>query len=112
MLLDELVCAGPYAWEVPVDRRADMRVPARIYADDALIEAMVAGEAVSQLMNITTLPGVVDRVYGMPDMHEGYGFPVGGVAATLMGSGNHFVEVVDEVLDAEAAEAMRLSRAS
>jgi tRNA-splicing ligase RtcB len=87
MRSDELVRAGPYAWEVPVDRRADMRVPARIYADDALIEAMVAGEAVSQLMNVTTLPGVVDRVYGMPDMHEGYGFPVGGVAATLMPDG-------------------------
>jgi tRNA-splicing ligase RtcB len=64
-----------------------MRVPARIYADDELLEAMVAGEAVTQLVNVTTLPGVHGPVYGMPDMHEGYGFPVGGVAATRLPDG-------------------------
>jgi tRNA-splicing ligase RtcB len=64
-----------------------MRVPAHVYADDELLDAMLAGEAMIQLVNVTTLPGVVERVYGMPDMHDGYGFPVGGVAATLMPDG-------------------------
>lgn len=85
--LDELVRAGPYAWDVPAESRADMRVPARVYADEALIEAIIGGDALTQLINVTTLPGVVERVYGMPDMHEGYGFPVGGVAATRMPDG-------------------------
>jgi tRNA-splicing ligase RtcB len=85
--LDELVRAGPYAWDVPIANRAEMRVPARVYADDALIEAIASGTALDQLINVAALPGVVDRVYGMPDMHEGYGFPVGGVAATLMPDG-------------------------
>jgi tRNA-splicing ligase RtcB len=64
-----------------------MRVPARVYADDELLAAMLEGEAMTQLANVATLPGVVGCVYGMPDMHEGYGFPVGGVAATLLPDG-------------------------
>jgi tRNA-splicing ligase RtcB len=67
--------------------RSDMRVPVRIYADDELLRAILEGEAVTQLMNVATLPGIVDFAYGMPDMHEGYGFPVGGVAATLLPDG-------------------------
>lgn len=85
--LGELLRAGPYTWEVPLGSRDDMRVPARIYADDELIEAIASGAAVEQLINVTTLPGIVECAYGMPDMHEGYGFPVGGVAATLMPDG-------------------------
>ena len=64
-----------------------MRVPARIYADEDLLEAMLAGETITQLINVSTLPGVAGAVCGMPDMHEGYGFPVGGVAATAMPDG-------------------------
>jgi tRNA-splicing ligase RtcB len=64
-----------------------MRVPVRIYADDELLRAILEGEAVTQLINVATLPGIVDFAYGMPDMHEGYGFPVGGVAATLLPHG-------------------------
>ncbi|MDE3054243.1 MAG: RtcB family protein, partial [Gemmatimonadota bacterium] len=82
MRRDDLIAVGPYGFEVPVSWRADMRVPARVYADDELLPPMLEGEAMTQLVNVATLPGVVDRVYGMPDMHEGYGFPVGGVCAT------------------------------
>jgi tRNA-splicing ligase RtcB len=64
-----------------------MRVPARLYADESLLEAMLAGQSTTQLVNVAMLPGVTERVYGMPDMHEGYGFPVGGVAATEMPDG-------------------------
>jgi tRNA-splicing ligase RtcB len=59
-----------------------MVVPARVYADDVLWNDIAAGHALDQLCNVAMLPGVEQRVYGMPDMHEGYGFPVGGVAAT------------------------------
>ena len=74
-------------WEIPRSYRADMRATARVYATDDLLRAMGSGDAITQLVNVTTLPGVVEHVYGMPDMHDGYGFPVGGVAATLMPDG-------------------------
>ncbi len=79
--------SGPWSVDVPVSVRNDMRVPARIYADDALLQAILQGDAVTQLVNVTTLPGITGFAYGMPDMHEGYGFPVGGVAATLLPDG-------------------------
>ena len=70
------------AWfEVPAGARPGMRVPARVYADDALWEQISKDRSLDQLLNVATLPGVTDRVYAMPDVHEGYGFPVGGVAA-------------------------------
>ena len=84
---DELHEVGPRCFEIPAAYRADMRVPARIYADDVLLDAILAGDAPAQLVNVATLPGVVECVYGMPDMHEGYGFPVGGVAATELPDG-------------------------
>ncbi len=67
--------------ELPIGSRPGMLVPARVYCDDALWREIAAGQALDQLCNVATLPGVEERVYGMPDMHEGYGFPVGGVAA-------------------------------
>ena len=67
--------------EISRDARHDMRVPARIYADEGLWEQISRDRTLEQLMNVATLPGVVDAAYAMPDAHEGYGFPVGGVAA-------------------------------
>jgi len=67
--------------EISTDARADMRVPARVYADEALWEQISRDRTLEQLINVATLPGVVEAVYAMPDAHEGYGFPVGGVAA-------------------------------
>jgi tRNA-splicing ligase RtcB len=67
--------------EISKDARHDMRVPARIYADEALWEQISRDRTLEQLVNVATLPGVVDAAYAMPDAHEGYGFPVGGVAA-------------------------------
>jgi tRNA-splicing ligase RtcB len=87
MRRDELLAVGDYAFELPQAARAGMRVPARVYADETLLSAILEGEAMTQLANVATLPGLVERVYGMPDMHEGYGFPVGGVAATLLPDG-------------------------
>ncbi len=72
---------SPVLVEIPRTARAEMRVPARIYADDTLWEAIQGDRTVDQLLNVATLPGVTGAVYAMPDAHEGYGFPVGGVAA-------------------------------
>jgi tRNA-splicing ligase RtcB len=74
-------------WEIPAAARADMRVPARIFADAALLEAIVADRSLEQLQNVATLPGIVDAALAMPDIHQGYGFPVGGVAATELPDG-------------------------
>jgi len=76
-----------YVREIPKGYRPDMRVPARIYADDALLEAAMHDRSMEQLINTTTLPGVVSHTMAMPDVHQGYGFPIGGVAATRLPSG-------------------------
>lgn len=84
---EDLKAVGQFCFELPAAWRHDMRVPVRVYADDALLAPMLEGDAMTQLVNVATLPGVVECIYGMPDMHEGYGFPVGGVAATRMPDG-------------------------
>ncbi len=73
--------------DIPVTDRSDMRVPARVYADDELWKQIAHDRSLEQLMNVATLPGVTRCVYAMPDVHEGYGFPVGGVAAMRAGDG-------------------------
>jgi tRNA-splicing ligase RtcB len=74
-------------WEIPAEARADMRVPARVFADAELIEAIGSDRSLEQLQNVATLPGIVDAALAMPDVHQGYGFPVGGVAATSIPDG-------------------------
>lgn len=64
-----------------------MRVGARVIADAALLGQIERDRSLEQLINVATLPGVADIVVGLPDMHEGYGFPVGGVAATRVPDG-------------------------
>jgi tRNA-splicing ligase RtcB len=71
-----------HLYEVPQSHREDMRVPARVYADEQLLEAALSDRSIEQLINTTTLPGVVKYSLAMPDIHQGYGFPIGGVAAT------------------------------
>ncbi len=70
--------ASEYAWEIP--QHGKMRVPAVLYADASLIEAM-DDKVFEQATNVATLPGIVQASYAMPDAHWGYGFPIGGVAA-------------------------------
>lgn len=76
-----------YVWEIPQSLRPDMRVPARIFASRALLEQALTDRSVEQLINATTLPGIVGYAIAMPDVHQGYGFPVGGVAATALPHG-------------------------
>src|SRR5256714_12150874 len=74
-------------WEIPADTRPDMRVPARVFADAELFEALERDGTLEQLANVATLPGIVEAALAMPDAHQGYGFPVGGVAAMELPDG-------------------------
>lgn len=78
---------SPYIWEIPRRYREDMRVPARVYASQELLEKALTDKSIDQLINSTTLPGIVKYAIAMPDVHQGYGFPVGGVAATRLPDG-------------------------
>jgi tRNA-splicing ligase RtcB len=82
-----LVRLDDTTWEIPVTARSDMRVPARVFADDEILAEIRDDLSLEQLQNVATLPGVVDAAIAMPDIHQGYGFPVGGVAATEMPDG-------------------------
>ncbi len=80
--MSELRRVDEVTWEVPVGARVGMRVPARVFTDAEGIELIQADRSLEQLENVAMLPGVVDAVLAMPDVHQGYGFPVGGVCAT------------------------------
>lgn len=69
-------------WEISKDQAPFMRVPARVIASDRLLEDMFRDKSLEQLMNTASLPGIQKAAMVMPDGHEGYGFPIGGVAAT------------------------------
>ncbi len=69
------------AWRWRVPRQGKMRVEGLIYADESLIPAIVEDKAVDQVANVACLPGIVGHSIAMPDIHWGYGFPIGGVAA-------------------------------
>jgi len=71
----------PWLWEIPKSYRADMRVPARVYTDERMLDSILGDRSLEQLVNVATLPGLQRYVIAMPDVHEGYGFPIGGVAA-------------------------------
>ena len=76
-----------WEWEIPSSFRPDMRVPARVYMSEVLLEAALGDRALEQLVNTATLPGIVLHALAMPDMHQGYGFPIGGVVATALPDG-------------------------
>ena len=81
----ELIKISDYCWEIP--RTGDMNVPGRIYTSPALLETIRMEEAFSQVANVACLPGIVTASMAMPDIHWGYGFPIGGVAAFDWASG-------------------------
>ena len=76
-----------YIWELPKDFRDDMRVPARLFGDEELFKAAFRDRTVKQLVNTASLQGIVGQAMAMPDFHQGYGFPIGGVAAMRADSG-------------------------
>jgi tRNA-splicing ligase RtcB len=76
----ELQRIEPWLWEIP--RTGDMRVPGRVYASESLMHDIQGDESLTQVRNVAQLPGIVGWSLAMPDIHWGYGFPIGGVAAT------------------------------
>lgn len=72
---------GNMEYRIDADSNRGMKVPVTIYADEGLMQKMVTDRTIIQAMNVSTLPGVQKHVVVLPDGHEGYGFPVGGVAA-------------------------------
>lgn len=80
--IQDMTQISPYEWEIPQSFRIDMRGPVRIFATRALLEQILGDKSLDQAVNATTLPGLTGTVVVMPDMHQGYGFPIGGVAAT------------------------------
>jgi tRNA-splicing ligase RtcB len=80
--MSELRRVDETLWEIPAESRDDMLVPARVFANEELLEAISTDRSLEQLQNVATLPGVVEAAMAMPDIHQGYGCPVGGLAAT------------------------------
>lgn len=78
----DMVRLGEYVWEIPATFRSDMKVPARIYASDQLLNLILGDRSLEQLVNTAAMPGVVKHVLVMPDAHQGYGPPIGGVVPT------------------------------
>ena len=71
-----------YRWRIPRSYKPGMRVPGLIYADERLLKDICRDNALEQVANVAFLPGIVNYSLGMPDLHWGFGFPIGGVAAT------------------------------
>ena len=71
----------PLIWEIPKEFKPSMRVPGRVYAPKSLITKMSQDRTLVQCTNVASLPGIQKYSLTLPDGHEGYGFPIGGVAA-------------------------------
>ena len=83
----DIIKLEDYLWEIPKTFRADMNVPARVLATESLLDEIIEDRSLNQLVNVATLPGIQMASMVMPDVHEGYGFPIGGVAATIYPEG-------------------------
>lgn len=79
--LTDLKQITPTLFEIPESFRSDMRVPARVYISREMLEDIIDERSLEQLVNVATLPGIDRYAIAMPDIHQGYGFPIGGVAA-------------------------------
>lgn len=82
METSDLHQVNEFEWEIPRSHRPDMRVPVRLYASREILAHALSDRSLEQAVNATTLPGILGSVLVMPDVHQGYGFPIGGVAAT------------------------------
>lgn len=75
----ELKQISDFIWEIP--RHGNMRVPSVIFTSVKLMDSLKGDQTLDQAKNVACLPGILDKAYVMPDAHQGYGFPIGGVAA-------------------------------
>jgi len=76
-----------FRWRIPRSYKPGMRVPGVIYADEKLLKDIRQDKALEQVANVAFLPGIVKASLAMPDIHWGYGFSIGGVAATDIENG-------------------------
>ena len=123
MNIENLIQISETEWEIPTYIRNDMRVPVRLFATRELLEQIINDKSLEQAINATTLPGLVGHVIVMPDMHQGYGFPIGGVAATEYPHGvispgaigydiNCGVRLLASSIDFESARVIRFQKSS
>jgi tRNA-splicing ligase RtcB (3'-phosphate/5'-hydroxy nucleic acid ligase) len=85
--INDLKQITQFEWEIPKSYRQDMLVPVRLFATRQLLDEIAADKSLDQAVNSATLPGLAGPVVVMPDMHQGYGFPIGAVAATRYPAG-------------------------
>lgn len=85
--LQDFIKINDYTYEIPTSYRSDMRVPARVFMNEALFQDIKGDRSLHQLVNMTTLPGIQQYAFAMPDIHQGYGFPIGGVAGLAINEG-------------------------
>lgn len=85
--LTDLQKINDYVYEIPSSYRSEMLVPARVFMNSHMVDDVLSDQALWQLVNVATLPGIQGYSFGMPDIHQGYGFPIGGVAATAIDEG-------------------------
>jgi len=83
----KLVKIDNFRWEIPKTYKPGMRVPGLVFADEAMITSIQEDQSLEQVANVAFLPGIVGKSLAMPDIHWGYGFPIGGVAATRVNDG-------------------------
>ena len=95
---NDLIKVEEFLYEIPRSFRADMRVPARVFLSDEMIDSVLGDRSLEQLVNVTTLPGIKKYAFAMPDIHQGYGFPIGGVAATLFMKAGLFLPVASGMI--------------
>src|SRR5438874_13831995 len=74
-------------YRIPQDPNLGMRTSVLVYASDALVKQIEKDQSLQQAVNVASLPGIVGPSLAMPDIHQGYGFPIGGVAATDLDRG-------------------------
>lgn len=85
--LEDLIKISEGIYEIPKSYRSDMLVPARVFATEQMLADIKDDKSLEQLVNVATLPGIQKYALAMPDMHQGYGFPIGGVAAMAINQG-------------------------
>lgn len=85
--LNDMLKIDENTYEIPSSYRADMRVAARVFMNETLFQEIKDDRSLEQLVNVATLPGIQKYAMAMPDIHQGYGFPIGGVAATAIDEG-------------------------
>ena len=81
-IIDRLQPIDEWRWRIPRDRDRGMRTDVRVYASRAILSHIEKDNSLEQAANVATLPGITGSSLAMPDIHQGYGFPIGGVCAT------------------------------